>query len=44
MRAPRTLESGGGNTIVGNLVEDPEFRFTNAGIAVANLGGVRSLV
>ena len=24
-------------TIVGNLVEDPEVRFTNAGIAVANL-------
>jgi Single-strand binding protein family len=24
-------------TIVGNLVEDPELRFTNAGIAVANL-------
>jgi single-strand DNA-binding protein len=24
-------------TIVGNLVEDPEVRFTNTGIAVANL-------
>jgi single-stranded DNA-binding protein len=24
-------------TIVGNLVEDPEVRFTNNGIAVANL-------
>jgi single-strand DNA-binding protein len=24
-------------TIVGNLVEDPELRFTNTGIAVANL-------
>jgi single-strand DNA-binding protein len=24
-------------TIVGNLVEDPELRFTNNGIAVANL-------
>jgi single-strand DNA-binding protein len=25
-------------TIVGNLVEDPELRFTSSGIAVANLG------
>jgi single-strand DNA-binding protein len=25
-------------TIVGNLVDDPEFRFTSSGIAVANLG------
>jgi single-strand DNA-binding protein len=24
-------------TIVGNLVEDPELRFTNTGIAVANM-------
>ena len=24
-------------TIVGNLVEDPELRFTNTGIPVANL-------
>jgi single-strand DNA-binding protein len=31
------LEADNHTTIVGNLVDDPELRFTNNGIAVANL-------
>jgi single-stranded DNA-binding protein len=31
------MAAGNHTTIIGNLVEDPEVRFTNNGIAVTNL-------
>jgi single-stranded DNA-binding protein len=37
-RSSSTMAADNHTTIVGNLVEDPELRFTSSGIAVANLG------